>query len=234
MRQFTGPVKILWSPLDWLIPPKMSPPEPTYKNIKLLGTKLDTACDIASRKTKVWGPIKNFKKQFKSKRLSAIHKIKLYRTYIEPILLYNSETWSLTTTLENTLDAFHRKLLRIALNFIYPKTISNEKLYFLTKEIPLSQKIKKRRLSLLGHILRLHPDTPAQKALNLFMTPHKRPVGRPPVTWISLITKDLTNTLKHHNINSPLTENSLDKIKRIAADKDLWRLEISRNMERNL
>ena len=160
--------------------------------------------------------------------------MKLYKTYIEPILLYNSETWTLTTTLEKSLDAFHRKLLRIALNYIYPKIISNEKLYHLSKEIPLSQKIKKRRLSLLGHILRLHPDTPAQKALNLFMIPHKRPVGRPPVTWISLITKDLKNTLDHHNINSPLNETSLDKLKTIAADKDLWRLEISRNMERNL
>ena len=31
--------KILWSPLDWLLPPKM---KPSYQDIKLLGTKLDT------------------------------------------------------------------------------------------------------------------------------------------------------------------------------------------------
>ena len=32
--------KLLWSDLDWLMPPVMQPPEPTYKNIKLLGTKI--------------------------------------------------------------------------------------------------------------------------------------------------------------------------------------------------
>ena len=50
--------KIIWSALDWLKPPKTKAPEPSYKSIKLLGTKLDTTCDIASRKTKVWQPIK--------------------------------------------------------------------------------------------------------------------------------------------------------------------------------
>ena len=51
--------RIIWSELDWLMPPKMKPPVPSYKNIKLLGTKLDTKCDIQARKTKVWDPIKN-------------------------------------------------------------------------------------------------------------------------------------------------------------------------------
>ena len=76
----------------------------------------------------------------------------------------NSETWTLTATIEQALDGFHIKLLRIALNYIYPIVISSEKLYTLAKEIPLSQKIKRRRLHLLGHILRLHPDNPAQRA----------------------------------------------------------------------
>ena len=132
--------KLLYSALDWLVPPVMKPPTPTYKNIKLLGTKLDAKCDIQSRKTKVWQPIKINSHFFKSKRLSAEHKVPIYRTYIEPILLYNSETWSLTQTQENSLDAFHRRLLRIALNYKYPKIIKNDHLYNLTKEIPISMK----------------------------------------------------------------------------------------------
>ena len=44
-------VRVHWSPLDYLcVIPKMFPPEPTYKEIKLLGTKLDTKKDIISRK----------------------------------------------------------------------------------------------------------------------------------------------------------------------------------------
>ena len=128
--------KILWSPLDWLLPPKMTPPDPSYKDIKLLGTKLDTKKDIESRKNKVWNPVKKFRPYFRSKRLSPSHKIRIYKTYIEPILLYNSETWTLTKTLEKSLDAFHRKLLRIVLNYRYPKTISKKKLDKLTQETP--------------------------------------------------------------------------------------------------
>ena len=50
--------RILWSELDWLIPAKTKPPEPSYKSMQLLGTKLDTKCDIITRKGKVWNPIK--------------------------------------------------------------------------------------------------------------------------------------------------------------------------------
>ena len=67
--------KVLWSCLDWLKPPKMLPPEPTYKSIQLLGTKLDTSCDIQSRKAKVWNPIRKCMKFFKSKRLSVGHTV---------------------------------------------------------------------------------------------------------------------------------------------------------------
>ena len=169
--------KLLWSDLDWLVPPVMQPPEPTYKNIKLLGTKIDTKCDILARKAKVWDPIKKFRKYFVSKRLSARHKIRLFRTYIEPILLYNSETWSLTATLEKSIDSFHRRLLRICLNYRYPKTISSEKLYTLANETLLSTKIRHRRLALLRYILRLDPETLARRAIRYYIDPQPKPVG---------------------------------------------------------
>ena len=210
----------------------MHPPEPTYINIKLLGTKIDTKCDILARKAKVWDPIKKFRKYFVSKRPSAKHKSRLFRNFIEQIL-YNSETWSLTATLEKSIDSFHRRLLRICLNYRYPKTISSEKLYTLANETLLSTKIRRRRLALLGHILRLDPETPAQKATRYYVVPHPRPVGRPPLTWIALVTKDLEETLKHHNIKKPLTATSLDKLQQIAEDKNLWRQEIARCKGRN-
>ena len=64
---------------------------------------------------------------FKSRHLSASHKIRLFNCYVEPILLYNSETWTLTEKMEESLDAFHRRLLRVALNIRYPKIIKNSK-----------------------------------------------------------------------------------------------------------
>ena len=124
-------------------------------------------------------------------------------SYVEPVLLYNSETWIMTQKQEELIYSFHRRLLRISLNIRYPKTISTEKLYTLTQEIPLSDRIRKRRLVLLGHILRLHPETPAQRALQYYMTSQKRRVGRPNTTWIDIITKDLEETLIYHRIKTP-------------------------------
>ena len=92
---------------DWLIRmPVMLPPEPSYKETKLLGTKLDTKNDIIARKNKMWQPIQKFSNFFRSKRLSVTHKIRIFRAYVETTLLYNSETWALTPTLENSLDQF--------------------------------------------------------------------------------------------------------------------------------
>ena len=226
--------KLLYSALDWMMPEEMSAPEPNYKDIKLLGSKLNTQKDISTRKNKVWQPIQKYRHHFKSKRLSTQHKVRIFKTYVETTLLYNSETWALTSTLEKSLDAFHRRLLRIALNIRYPKTISNQHLYNLTKQTPISERIKKRRLALFGHILRLPPDTPAQQALHFYLTPHRRPVGRPPLTWLALVTKDLRHTLIHHNIKTPLNKNSIDRLSVIAKDNTAWRIEIERSMESNL
>ena len=63
------------------------------------------------------------------------------------------------------------------------------------------------------------------------MTPYKRPVGRPPQTWIALITKDLKNTLKFHNIKTPLKMKTLDRLRNLAANNDLWREEVARSMK---
>ena len=159
--------------------------------------------------------------------------IRIYRTYIEPLLLYNSEIWSLTSTLEESLDAFHRRLLRITLNYVYPKKISNEKLYTLSEEVPLSQKIKRRRLNLFGHILRLDPETPAKKAIQYYLTPHLRPVGRPPTTWLSVVSKDLANTLNQHRIRTPINRRSLNRLEDLAKNRILWREEVMRSMRGN-
>ena len=221
--------RVHWSELDWLcVIPKMKPPEPTYKNIKLLGTKLDTQCDIQAKKIRVWDPIKRFKEYFTSKRLSIKHKVRIFRTFVEPILLYNSETWTITTTLENSINAFHRRLLRIAINYRYPKIIGNDKLYQMTNETPLSDKIQKRRIQLFGHILRLHPDTPAQKALEYFVAPGKRPVGHPKDTWLALVANDLSRTVKEHKIKTPFNKSSLEKLKNLAEDRIIWRREMAK------
>ena len=104
--------------------------------------------------------------------------------------LYSSEFWALTQTLEDKIDGFQRKLLHNILNIHRPKTINNQNLYKITKTDTLwSTQIKKRRLSRLGHLMRLPEETPARKAQQEVLKPEKRKRGRPTLTWWQTIKK---------------------------------------------
>ena len=105
--------------------------------------------------------------------------------------MYNSEIWAVTKTLEDKIDSFQRKQLRRTLGIIWPRKIDNKTLYKRTKQKPWSVRIFKRRLSWFGHLLRLPKDTPARRALSKFVTPSKRPPGRPKTTWLSCVLSDI-------------------------------------------
>ena len=94
---------------------------------------------------------------------------------------------------------FQRSLLRKLLNIRCPQTISNRNLYEQTNETLSSKKIKSRRLSWLGHLLRLPEDTPARQALAEAQRQVRRPRGRPKTTWISAIQKELKEI--HEDLN---------------------------------
>ena len=125
-----------WSELDWLINCKPKPIKddtPNYKQCKLLGSLLDTNSDIKKRKILAIESMKKLTKIFKSQRISIELKIRCFQTYVSSIFLYNSELWCMNTTTNNEVDSFHRKQLRFALDFHYPKIIRNEDLYVITK-----------------------------------------------------------------------------------------------------
>ena len=89
------------------------------------------------------------------------------------------------------------------------------------KFTPWSKKIKRRRLSWLGHLLRLHPDTPARKALVATLNPNlNRKVGHPPTTWTTVINKDLKEINKNLSLD---TKNSINFLETLCADRENYR-----------
>ena len=48
---------------------------------------------------------------------------------VQSALLYISELWAITNTLNSKFDAFHRKILRYAIGLHWPKKISSEDLH---------------------------------------------------------------------------------------------------------
>ena len=101
----------------------------TWKKCKLLGSLLDTVSDIERRKTLALNSLQHFEHIYKSKRISIKVKIRTFNTYTPSIFLFNFELWTLTETLQDSIDFFQHRLLRRVINIRWPKLISSEKLY---------------------------------------------------------------------------------------------------------
>ena len=193
------------------------PDEDEWKNMKLLGSFIDTDKDIAHRKCLLIGNMKNNRSLYSSKLVSMSVKLRHFDCYQTSIFLYNCGLWTLNNSQELRLDAFHRRQLRYAIGFVYPKLISNEELYRLTKQIPWSAVCRERRLKLLGHIMRLHEQSPAAQAFSNVLQPAKAKIGRPKLTWLKLITQDLINYM---NI---FRDPNFNNVKILCQNRDQWR-----------
>ena len=90
----------------------------------------DTSEDIKRRKTLAIRSANNLTLIFNNKHLTIKMKAKTFTTYIQPVFLYNCETWTLTKLENEITDTFQRRLIRkYILNIKWPKTITNEKVY---------------------------------------------------------------------------------------------------------
>ena len=65
-----------------------------WKKSKPLRTPLDTKEDIKRRKILTISATSNLRRIFQNDKLTTNLKLKLINTYIEPIFIYNSETWT--------------------------------------------------------------------------------------------------------------------------------------------
>ena len=91
---------------------------------------LDTSEDIKRRKTLAIRSANNLTLIFNNKHLTTKTKTKAFTRYIQPVLLYNCEMWTLTKLENEKIDTFQRRLIRkYILNIEWPKTITNDKVY---------------------------------------------------------------------------------------------------------
>ena len=57
-------------------------------------------------------------------------KIRLFQATVESILLYGSETWTITKALEKKIDGCYTRMLRMALDIDWKLHITNKTMYF--------------------------------------------------------------------------------------------------------
>ena len=145
-----------------------------------------SAKDFEIRKALAWTACHKLTRIWKS-NVKRSTKARLFLATVDSVLLYGSETWTITTTLCRQLDGCYTRMLRMALNISWKQKMTNEQLY---AEIPpVSSKVAHRRMKLSGHCIR-HPEEVASKLVLWQPSQGRRNVGRRAVTYIDTLMKD--------------------------------------------
>ena len=108
--------------------------------------------DFKIRKALAWSACNRLHKIWSSDFLDSELKVKIFKITIEPILLYGSETWSLTRKLEKQLDGTYTRLLRRVKNLSWRDHPTKDTIYGSLK--PISLTLKAKRVQFAGHCLR--------------------------------------------------------------------------------
>jgi len=122
-------------------------------------------------------------------------KLRLYQTYIVPVLMYWCDSWATTKYLLSRLDAFDTWALRKIMRIPYTRHISNVEVRRATGCSSLSYLVTNRCLRLFSHSARSssredHHQTLAA-AIRQVLPDWKRPIGRLSHTWFRAIETDL-------------------------------------------
>ena len=102
------------------------------------------------------------------------------------VLLYGSETWTITITQESSLNGCYTCMLRMAQNVSWQRHMKNEDLYAGLECV--SDKIRKRRLRLAGHSVQ-HPELGANPLILWEPAQGTTARGRPSQTYIDTLKR---------------------------------------------
>ena len=119
---------------------------------KYLGSYISSSeKDFTTRKGMAWSACNDMHKIWSS-QLTNEFKIKIFKATVEPIILYGSETWTLSRKLERRLDGTYTRLLMRAQNLSWKRHPSISQIY---GNLPrVSSLVKSRRVQFAGHCFR--------------------------------------------------------------------------------
>jgi len=110
--------------------------------------KIGIATGIARSLTTVW----------KSRNIQASTKVRLYRAQVQSLLLYNSETWTMTQLLNHKLLVFEMTILRFIAGVTRRDRRGNVDI---RKELVINHKVvelvRQKRMRYFGHVVRIMP-----------------------------------------------------------------------------
>ncbi|KAJ4442297.1 hypothetical protein ANN_12165 [Periplaneta americana] len=123
-------------------------------------------------------------------------KVRIYKTVISPVVLYDCETWTLTLREEQRFRVYENKVLRKIFGAKRDEVtgewrkLHNAELHALYPSPDIIRNIKYRRLRWAGHVARMGESRNAYRVL-VGRPEGKRPLGRPRRRWEDNIKMDL-------------------------------------------
>ncbi|CAH1233196.1 Hypp638 [Branchiostoma lanceolatum] len=158
----------------------------------------------------LWKPL------WRHRHISQQTKLRVYNSSVMSVLLYSSETWPLSSTLEARLDGFDSRALRRISGIRWHERVSNKELQELTNQPTASSLTAMRRVRWYGHVLRLPPEHPTRALLDFDpkLAGWRRPRGAP---WLDVVARDLKNI----NITLPQAQ-------QMAENRSRWRSLVKR------
>ena len=152
----------------------------------------DARCelDIKRRISLAMGVASSLKTVWESREISTKTKVRVYETMVMSVLLYNSETWTMKGSDESRLRVFEMSVLRRICGVSLRDRWRNEEIKTrLNIECDVIEKIRRRRLSYFGHILRMKAERIPVQALHGRIHGN-RPRGRPRMKWTDAVKMD--------------------------------------------
>ena len=138
------------------------------------------------RKALAWKSCNKLSKIWKLSLCKSL-KLRTFLMLVGSVLLYGSETWMLTKSLEKSIGGTYTRLLRTVFNVSWSDHLNRE-LY--DGNLPkVTEKIRERRLKLAGHCVR-HSEEVASN-LGLWKPSHGKPNrGRKRKTYLDNLMND--------------------------------------------
>ena len=108
----------------------------------------------------------------------------MFQYLVEPILLYGSETWTLTRRTQRRLDGTYTNLLRRVQNIHWYEHATKERIY--GNLPPISDTLMRRRLQFAGHCLRAESELIS----NLLFWNQNLPIRNRKMTYPQMLSRD--------------------------------------------
>ena len=188
-----------------------------WRSIKHLGSLLGTSEDVQRRITLAEVAFSSI--PWRRHKMSV--GIKMFRSLIMSVLMYNAGLWTLTQSLEEKLDKWQRRKVRFIGRFSGENRIRNNRLYAIFRLKPISHMCRKLRLTWLGHVIREGRGAASfealQKALDIKDIRWKRKGWKNQTRWVDVVNDDLSNI----GLN-------IDGAMKIASNKRAWAKTVDR------